>query len=323
MRRAVLPIVGVGCFLVLFLFVYRSVLFEGGQFAWDNAAYLYYPLYLRVQQEWNAGRWPLWDPGQNGGEPLLGNPIAAVLYPGKILHALLPYEWAARLYVVTHTAIAFLGLLVLGRSLGTSWVGSFLGGFSYAFGAPVLFLYCNQVFQVGAAWLPWGLCAIDRLLRLFKRRALAELALVLALEVLGGDPEAAYLTAACGACYAVVLAVQAPGRLSFLFSWPWLLGCACIWVAATLVVASSRIFGPSFPATNMLVVVAWIAVGIIIVWRWRALSQHVPTGPAADPARVRLQSGSGVGGRTGPAGPGVHQAKLASRRYHGGYPLPL
>ena len=48
-------------------------------------------------------------PGQNGGAPLLGNPMAAVLYPGKVLYAVLPYAWAARVYVIAHTIIAFLG----------------------------------------------------------------------------------------------------------------------------------------------------------------------------------------------------------------------
>ena len=129
-------LVGLGCFLALLLVLYRSVLFEDGQFAYRDAADFYYPLYLRVQQEWDAGRWPLWDPGQNGGMPLLGNPMAAVLYPGKVLYALLPYAWAARLYVIAHTIIAFLGMLALGRSCGVSWVGSYLGGLSYAFGAP-------------------------------------------------------------------------------------------------------------------------------------------------------------------------------------------
>jgi hypothetical protein len=189
-RRAVLAFFGGGCFLFLLVCCYRPVLFEDGQFAYRDAAAFYYPLYLRVQQEWRAGRWPLWDPGQNGGEPLLGNPMAAVLYPGKVLYAVLPYAWAARVYVIAHTIIAFWGLLALSRSCGVSWVGSCLGGLSYAFGAPVLFLYYNVIFLVGAAWTPWGLRAIDRLLRQGLRRGGAELALVLALQVLGGDPEA-------------------------------------------------------------------------------------------------------------------------------------
>ena len=56
----------------------------------------------------------------------------------------------------------------------------------------------GKIFLVGAAWAPWGLRAVDRLLRRGRRLGAAELAAVLALQVLGGDPEAAYLTAACG-----------------------------------------------------------------------------------------------------------------------------
>ena len=92
-----------------------------------------------------------------------------------------------------------------------SWVGSHLAGLSYAFGAPILFQYGNVIFLVGAAWMPWGLRAIDRLLRQRRRRGGVELAVVLALQVLGGDPEAAYLTAVCGAGYAVVSGDPRPG----------------------------------------------------------------------------------------------------------------
>ena len=86
-------LLGLGCFLSLLLVVYRPVLFEDRQFAWDNASYFYYPLYQAVQQDWAAGRWPLWNPGTNGGEPLLGNPVSAVFYPLKVLYAVLPYAW--------------------------------------------------------------------------------------------------------------------------------------------------------------------------------------------------------------------------------------
>ncbi len=66
--RAVVPLLGLGGFLALLLVCYRPVLFNDAQFASANASY-FYPLDLRVQQEWEAGRWPLWDPGHNGGSP--------------------------------------------------------------------------------------------------------------------------------------------------------------------------------------------------------------------------------------------------------------
>src|SRR5262245_43272738 len=113
MRHAVRPLVGLGCVLTLLLICYYPVLFKDAQFAYRDAGGYYYPLYLRVQQEWDAGRWPLWSPWQDGGTPLLGMPTAAVLYPGKLLYAVLPYPQAARLYIITHTIVALLGMLAL------------------------------------------------------------------------------------------------------------------------------------------------------------------------------------------------------------------
>ena len=111
-------------FVAAFLICFRPIVFEDRQFAYRDAGNYYYPLNKRVQAEWSAGRWPLWEPEENAGMPLLGNPTAAVLYPGKIVFALLPYPWAARVYVLMHTALAFLAMLVLMRSWGTSHFAS-------------------------------------------------------------------------------------------------------------------------------------------------------------------------------------------------------
>src|SRR5512135_1260656 len=143
MRRRLPTILILGCFLALVAASYGRALFRGEQFAYRDTAHFYYPLYRRVQAEWEAGRWPLWEPEENGGMPLLGNPTAAVLYPGKVLYALFRYDWGARLYVVAHTALAFAGMLILLRSWGTSVTGSSLGALSYAFGGPILFQYCK------------------------------------------------------------------------------------------------------------------------------------------------------------------------------------
>jgi len=198
--------VGLGCGLALLLFFYRSVLFQGEQFAFRDAAHYYYPLYQKVQTEWEAGRIPLWDPSENAGMPLLGNPTAAVLYPGKLIYTALPYAWAARIYAVAHSILAFAGMIALMRSWGTSRVGSTIAALAYTFGGPVVFQYCNIIFLVGAAWCPWGLLAVDQWLRAGRSRALPGLAVVLAMQVLGGDPESAYLIGLCAVGYASGLA---------------------------------------------------------------------------------------------------------------------
>src|ERR1700679_4189045 len=126
MRHFFTFVVIVTCFAALFLFCYAPALDFDRQFGFRDAGHYYYPLNQRVQDEWNHGRWPLWEPEENGGMPLMGNPTAAVLYPGKLIFAITPYAWGARLYIVAHSALAFLSMLVLMRSLGTSWIGSAL-----------------------------------------------------------------------------------------------------------------------------------------------------------------------------------------------------
>ena len=81
---------------------YGAALFGDGQFSYRDAGHYYYPLHERVQKEWNAGRWPRWECQENAGMPLLGNPTAAVLYPGKVVFAILPYTFG--LWTIPSTA---------------------------------------------------------------------------------------------------------------------------------------------------------------------------------------------------------------------------
>ena len=206
MRRYAPMILGLGCTLALVVACFHAVFFRGHQFAYRDSGHFYYPLYRVVQQEWEAGRWPLWNPRQNGGTPLLGMPMAAVLYPGKLIYAAMPYHLAARYYVLAHTIVALLGMLALGRALGLSAIGASIAAIGYAFGAPVLSQYSNVIFLVGAAWLPRGFRAIHRIVAMKTRWGILELAVVLALQVLGGDPEAALLDRRRRGLYAGVLA---------------------------------------------------------------------------------------------------------------------
>ncbi len=52
----------------------------------------------------------------------------------------------------------------LARYGGASVLAAGQAGLAYAFSGSVLFQYCNVIFLVGAAWLPFALVATDRLL---------------------------------------------------------------------------------------------------------------------------------------------------------------
>ena len=289
MRRGVLYVRRVATFgaalalLVALLFAFfADVLLRDRQFAFQDAGHYYYPLLRRVQQEWEAGRWPLWAPESSAGTPLLGNPTAAVLYPGKLVFFLLPHPWAVRAFTVGHIALAFGAMWVLLRGWEVSELGALLGAIAYAFGVPVLSQTSNVIFLVGAAWTPLGFLATDRWVRCRRRVALPGLAVVLALQVLGGDPEAAYVTLACAVGYAAVLAAARPpsvvGRLlrwggaGLLPIYFVLLGLS--WWSARAIrevsVAALGAASPWKPPTEALVLAAWVAGAAFLAWRPRA-----------------------------------------------------
>jgi hypothetical protein len=270
------------CFAALFLTCYHPVIVGDRQFGYRDSAHYYYPLHKRVQEEWAAGRWPLWEPEENAGMPLLGNPTAAVLYPGKLVFAVLPYAWGARIYVVGHTLLAFVAMLVLMRSWRASWSGSTLSALGYAFGAPILFQYSNVIYLVGAAWLPLGIRAVDRWVRLGRRFGLLELAIVLAMQTLGGDPQSAYLLGGAAGGYATGMAWSSARANSKAthgaadsrepgFPEHWFVGLLAVgfalWIAVTLVLASwlPTVRPPGFPAPP-LPWMAWVPAGVVSAW---------------------------------------------------------
>ena len=316
MRRPFLLLIIVGCLGTLTVACFGRALFRGEQFAYRDAAHFYYPLYQRVQTEWQAGRWPpLWEPEENGGMPLLGNPTAAVLYPGKIVYAFFPYAWGARLYVVAHTLLAAAAMLALLRHWGVSWTGSALAALAYAFGGPILFQYCNIIYLVGAAWVPLGFRAADRWLRLGRRIALLELALVLAMETLGGDPEAAYLTGLAAGAYAMALAWVRRGdrqagealerRPRVWWVIPALIVALAAWVGGTLAIERLATTArehkvpplalPWMGWVGPAVLVAWALVGLAILARWRKRE------PGSRPVLVPMLGGLALAGVLGGA----------------------
>lgn len=196
----------IAAILAPFFWCFGSVLLQDRSFGFRDAANYYYPLFEWECHEWGAGRVPLWNPLDNGGTPVLADTTSSVLYPGKLVFAL-PASFRLRyhIYVTSHVLLAAGMTYWLARYWACSRNAAALAAMSYAFGGSVLFQYCNVVFLVGAAWLPFGVLAADHMLRERSVGWALTLGAALGLMVLGGDPQAAYHTGMVSALYACML----------------------------------------------------------------------------------------------------------------------
>ncbi|HTM53794.1 MAG TPA: hypothetical protein VL175_07170, partial [Pirellulales bacterium] len=182
-----------GLAAAVLVWLFAPALAGEASFPFRDAAHYYHPLFEYIRGEWGAGRLPLWNPYENSGVPLLAENTSSVFYPGKLLFALpLDYTWLYNLYIVAHVGLAAATSYRLARYWGASQLAAGLATLSYAFGGSVLFQYCNVVFLVGAAWLPLAIELSDRMIAHTSSWATAGFGLVLAVIVLGGDPQMAY-----------------------------------------------------------------------------------------------------------------------------------
>ncbi len=185
-------------FLSLFLFLF------GGPPGFRDGAHFYGPLFEYLRSELVAGRLPLWNPYENLGQPLAANPTTMLFYPGlwiALSLTLLPgidATVAYTFFAAVHLVLAFLLTYRLARSWGCTQEAACFAGLCYTLGGSVLFQWNNVPFLVGAAWFPEALRLAEKLLH--EKTAVIDcrlFGLVLALMVLGGEPQAAFHAALC------------------------------------------------------------------------------------------------------------------------------
>ncbi len=181
----------------LWFVFFWPVLFGGYQFGFRDTTNLYFPLFEWISRNQEAGSLPPWNPLDDFGTPVVGDASSSLFYPGKLMFwlRLLSFDTRFAWYVAGHVLMAAFAARFAARSIGCSQAGATLAAISYAFGGAVVFQTCNVIYLVGAAWLPvaagfaWNWCRKRRLASLSGASA------ALALMVLGGDPQMAYVAA--------------------------------------------------------------------------------------------------------------------------------
>ncbi len=162
---------------------------------WPNALFL-----RRAVLE--DGVLPLWRPLIMSGTPFAANPLNKVWYPFQWLVLLLPPAWHLSLLIWLHLILAGAGAWAWARATGLPDGPAMLAGVGYAFAPRVIAAvgagHVDLVYA--AAWTPWLLWAVERVLSgPSERRAALWLGLFAALCLLADVRLSAYafaLTAA-------------------------------------------------------------------------------------------------------------------------------
>ncbi|MEX0825029.1 MAG: hypothetical protein WD119_02630, partial [Pirellulaceae bacterium] len=156
--------------------------------AFRDIGHFYPPLYQFVGDA--DSFLPLWNPFDHTGIPIAGETTTALFYPPRLVFSLgLPTSVAMGWYVAIHLVLAVAASTWVARTLGCSREASLVSGIVYAFSGPVIFLYCNPPFLVGAAWLPFALGGALQLAEGWSAAKLLITTVGLAMSTLGGDPQ--------------------------------------------------------------------------------------------------------------------------------------
>lgn len=179
----------------------------------------FYPYRDYVSEALRSGRLPLWNPYLFMGAPLLANSQAAVLYPPHwpLLWLSTPKQIAWS--IVLHIGLAGFGTYLFGRrALGLRPLPAWVAAVTFAFGGFVG-AQVEHVNQLNAsAWLPWLLLLVEETLARQRLRVLPLLsgAAVVALLLLAGHTQAAYITLAGSGIYALCRAFPQARQLDWL-----------------------------------------------------------------------------------------------------------
>ena len=165
----------------------------------------FYPYRAFVSESMRSGTLPLWNPSLFMGAPLLANSQAAVLYP---LHW--PLMWLSppkqvAWSIVAHIWLAGAGTYLLTRKCtGLSTLAAWTAGVVFSLGG-FLGAQVEHLNQLNAAaWFPWLLICIEGAMghRLYRWLALLAGSAIVALLLLAGHTQAAYIVLAGAAIYA-------------------------------------------------------------------------------------------------------------------------
>lgn len=138
-----------------------------------------YPWKTFATDSFKNGNFPLWNPYNFSGAPLLANFQSAVFYPFNFLYFLLPQIWVWSSLVMLQPFLALVFTFFYCRKIGISRIGSTFAAISFAFSSfMTVWLEYNTIGHV-ILWLPLILLSLEKLFE--KKSAIWSLILVISI----------------------------------------------------------------------------------------------------------------------------------------------
>ena len=157
--RATLPILLIGLAPAAMLYTLWGNPVSAGE---DDIIY-YYPMRKMVGQKLRMLQWPMENPYEATGVPMMADPQSAVMYPATWLFAAMEAKFAYSLTLMLAFAAAGLGTCGYLRAIGLARPAGMFGAVAMMFCGFLVGHRVHWSIIHAAAWLPWGLWCIERL----------------------------------------------------------------------------------------------------------------------------------------------------------------
>ena len=168
--------------------MFWKVAFTSAMFFYRDVYNYTFPSARLIHDLCRQGFLPYWNPYLNYGQPVLANPNLLFFYPFTLLIILLPINIAFTLHFLVHFAWAGIGVYVLARSWGQTYLGALFAAIVFMLSGPVLSLGNIYNLSACAAWIPWALLVTGSALKSTRWREWTLLTVIFAFQWLAGEP---------------------------------------------------------------------------------------------------------------------------------------
>ena len=162
----------------------------------------FFPWRQVVRESLARGEWPLWNPYNLAGHPLLGEAQSAPFSPFTLVACLVPADVSQTYTAAIVLFLAALAAFVFARELGCGESAALAAAAGWGL-ASCIVLYSLTAMGFATAWAPLLLTAARRVVWSPGFGSASFLAIVLTLCLLGGHPESAFLNVLVAAAYGI------------------------------------------------------------------------------------------------------------------------